>query len=499
MVILVIILGILCVSVVGTQAQDFPTPPHRFQGYAINQEGELVTADTIISAKLNTMFYNTTVKNGMYGFPTETTVFYVNGTESDAGTIIYFYINGMVVPQTAAYVSGGLNVDFKPYFNLSLDTSSLIISSVGVSSVSTTQAVVTWATNKSANSTVVYGTTTALGSMVHNSAFVKTHQVPLTNLEPHTTYYYEVVSYDRTGHMVRDNHSGQFYQFTTAEETQGGNGGNGEPGSQPGESNRPPHANANGPYYGLVDQPVSFDASGSTDSDGFIMNYTWDFGDAITSSTPQVHQNHTYSKSGNYTVTLTVTDNQGSKNTSRTHAFISTNDSDGDGWSDQVEQLYGTDPRNASDFPTDTDHDGTPDSIDPDNDNDGLTDIEEEQVGTDPFNSSDVLRIINHYGVFFLLDTNRDTIVDTYYNQTTGESTRLYDAGNGTFLLDINGDGIYEYQYDALQHSITPYQTKRPAQDIPLMIILILTILFFILIIGIFVMYTRVRGGKENN
>lgn len=53
----------------------------------------------------------------------------------------------------------------------------------------------------------------------------------------------------------------------------------------------------------------TFDASGSNDSDGEIVNYNWDFGDGSTSTEKSV--THQYSSPDNYPVTLTVTDNSG--------------------------------------------------------------------------------------------------------------------------------------------------------------------------------------------
>ncbi|MBO0879067.1 MAG: PKD domain-containing protein [Mycobacterium sp.] len=55
---------------------------------------------------------------------------------------------------------------------------------------------------------------------------------------------------------------------------------------------------------------ASFDASGSSDPDGTIVSYAWDFGDSSTGD--GVTPNHTFPASGSYTVTLTVTDNDGS-------------------------------------------------------------------------------------------------------------------------------------------------------------------------------------------
>jgi PKD repeat protein len=57
------------------------------------------------------------------------------------------------------------------------------------------------------------------------------------------------------------------------------------------------------------DLTCSFDSGGSQDPDGTITGRYWDFGDG-TSSTDS-NPSHTYSAAGNYTVTLTVTDNDG--------------------------------------------------------------------------------------------------------------------------------------------------------------------------------------------
>ncbi|BDZ45934.1 beta strand repeat-containing protein [Naasia aerilata] len=57
---------------------------------------------------------------------------------------------------------------------------------------------------------------------------------------------------------------------------------------------------------------VAFNASASTDPDGSVAGYSWQFGDGTTGTgaTPS----HAYSVAGNYVVTLTVTDNQGATN-----------------------------------------------------------------------------------------------------------------------------------------------------------------------------------------
>ena len=68
------------------------------------------------------------------------------------------------------------------------------------------------------------------------------------------------------------------------------------------------------PTSGEAPLSVSFNGSGSTDSDGTIATYSWNFGDGATGN--GVSRSHTYSAAGNYTATLTVTDDDGATDTS---------------------------------------------------------------------------------------------------------------------------------------------------------------------------------------
>lgn len=77
------------------------------------------------------------------------------------------------------------------------------------------------------------------------------------------------------------------------------------------EDNVPPVAKANGPYDGMMGKGqalVTFDAGGSEDPDGTIIDFVWDFGDGSEPGYgPLV--THGYANPGKYTATLTVVDN----------------------------------------------------------------------------------------------------------------------------------------------------------------------------------------------
>jgi PKD repeat protein len=97
-------------------------------------------------------------------------------------------------------------------------------------------------------------------------------------------------------------------------------------GNPPGE-NLPPTADVGGSYSGTTSDVISFDGSGSSDSDGTIVQYDWDFGDGDTGS--GISPNHTYLVDGTYTVSLTVTDEKGATDSSSTTSLISSQSGDG--------------------------------------------------------------------------------------------------------------------------------------------------------------------------
>ncbi len=115
-------------------------------------------------------------------------------------------------------------------------------------------------------------------------------QFVVSGLTAGTTYYVVVTSYDTSS-----NESGYSNEITAVE--------------YPPVANSPPTAAIGAsPTEGIAPLSVSFSGTG-TDTDGTVTDYTWNFGDGSNSSSQNT--THTYSSAGNYTATLTVTDDGG--------------------------------------------------------------------------------------------------------------------------------------------------------------------------------------------
>lgn len=78
--------------------------------------------------------------------------------------------------------------------------------------------------------------------------------------------------------------------------------------------NNPPAADAGADQNGYLGTQFSFDGSESSDPDGTIVSYDWDFGDG-TQHASGATPSHTYANHGQYTVTLKVTDDDGATGT----------------------------------------------------------------------------------------------------------------------------------------------------------------------------------------
>ncbi|WP_455392864.1 PKD domain-containing protein [[Eubacterium] cellulosolvens] len=124
--------------------------------------------------------------------------------------------------------------------------------------------------------------------------------------------------------------------------------------------NRPPQAKAHKNRTVVVNEDIMFSAAESYDIDGIIVNYTWNFQDGSYGYGSYVR--HSYSKPGNYSVILTVTDDDNAKDSDSLEIIVTqikTIDSDNDNYPDDVDAF----PYDPTEW-KDSDGDGYGDNID---------------------------------------------------------------------------------------------------------------------------------------
>lgn len=160
-------------------------------------------------------------------------------------------------------------------------------------------------------------------------------------------------------------------------------------------------------------------------------------------------------------------------------------DLDRDGYSNDMEIAYGTDPNDPNKHPIDTDKDGIPDNDssggkyigDIDDDNDGVSDIIEEKIGSNPKNFDDITLLVFDGVTYCLADTDGDGKSVVLYNFNTELKTDASTNGN-TVYLDINGDGKWEYTY-----SNGIIKTYKQPFEIPWLYVILGIIIVVVLII----------------
>ncbi len=87
--------------------------------------------------------------------------------------------------------------------------------------------------------------------------------------------------------------------------------------------NVPPLARLTGPGSGQAGDTLTFDGSTSTDTDGTIASWRFDFGDgSMPVSSTMTTAAHVFATAGTFTVTLTVTDNRGATGTATLQVVI---------------------------------------------------------------------------------------------------------------------------------------------------------------------------------
>lgn len=103
--------------------------------------------------------------------------------------------------------------------------------------------------------------------------------------------------------------------------------------------NEPPHASITFmPIHPYAGEDIVFNATSSSDSDGLVKEYQWDLGDGSMSFGPIVY--HNYKKGGNYTVELTIKDNDGAMSKSSSLIRIKKSEILSQEWLDKADELF---------------------------------------------------------------------------------------------------------------------------------------------------------------
>ncbi len=103
-----------------------------------------------------------------------------------------------------------------------------------------------------------------------------------------------------------------------------GGGGGGSSGGGGGGNTAPTASFTATPTSGTAPLTVDFNAAASTDTGGSIVTYSWNFGDGGTLASTGPTASRIFAAAGAYTVTLTVTDNQGVNGTTTRTVTVTT-------------------------------------------------------------------------------------------------------------------------------------------------------------------------------
>ncbi len=180
-------------------------------------------------------------------------------------------------------------------------------------------------------------------------------------------------------------------------------------------------------------------------------------------------------------------------------------DSDGDGYSDEMEISYETYPNDPNSYPLDTDGDKTPDEDstdrkflgDSDDDNDELGDIYENHICSNSKDDSDVLLINIMDTNYFLVDIQADGFYDKICNPLKGYYSNV-GKENDMYLIDINNDGVWDFSY--INGEIADYTNSIFGNIWVYVILIVVAIILIVLILfkkGIIYLYQEEYLAEE--
>jgi hypothetical protein len=302
----------------------------------------------------------------------------------------------------------------------------------------------------------------------------------------------------------------------TISEDDNGGGGNGGGG---GGSNIPPIADASASETsGFIGVNISFDGSLSYDSDGSIIVWNWDFGDGETGTGETIQ--HRYYNEDVYMVTLTVVDNQGDDDSDT----IDVNISKGPNYPPTKPEIFGptegtvNNPYEYNATATDEDNDTLSYIF---NWGDGeSTKTEYLPIGetttqthswteagrysitveaTDNQTYSQITELIVFIDAIkvgdigYFTDDDGDETYDTFHSNDDEITTSLGQDTNGSYLVDSDDDGEWDYIYNSDMDTLEEYIEKDEKKSIPSIIILGILVIIILIIIAFLVFIKKIR------
>jgi len=267
-------------------------------------------------------------------------------------------------------------------------------------------------------------------------------------------------------------------------------------------------ATAGEPYIALIDQEILFNGSRSYDRDGTIVLYHWSFGDGTTAN--GVIVTHKYTTIGTYNVSLTVTDDNGATDTYTTiaryrlpnHAPLPPSIT---GSSEEYHQdinypftIMTTDPDNDAVLYKITWGDGTQDTtylytsgqniqrshrwttwgfytiqVSAQDEFDATSNVTKLMVAID----------VEHVGnLGYLINTDGSMYYDAFYSNQTQNQEKAQRQQTGVYLLDTNGDGEYDQQYNPASKTFRDYPEGLSPSYTMLLVGLVVAVLLLLLL-----------------
>ena len=283
--------------------------------------------------------------------------------------------------------------------------------------------------------------------------------------------------------------------------------------------NFPPTADgtAGEPYVASFGTVIIFNGSRSYDRDGTIVSWHWSFGDGTTANGSVVK--HNYTNPGTYVVTLIVTDNNGATDSYTTKALskppnrpplspILIENSQGRTNVSYLLELVTTDPDDddvryiitwgdGSQNNTPFFRSGQNAQILHQYDNWGFYTIQ--AYAQDPSNatsniSSIVVAVnVQYIGTLgYLIDVDSSGSFDAFYSNITQNITKA-EQQTGIYLIDTNGDGNYDYQYDPRSGTYGEY--PETPSSIYMMLIVGISAVILVLLIAFFMNWRRKKSS----